>query len=346
MSQNHPLSSTENTAQDWFLRLALGEISDADLRAFKAWRDSDPSHRAAFEEIRDLWNDLEDLKPAFAVSSDMAEEDIAEAAPKRQAPSEVIRLDQRRGSPRAGRRFAVGSLVAACLLFVGIFSWDLQTGILADFRTHAGEQASITLPDGSTAHLNTDSAIALDFTEDSREVALLRGEALFEVEKDPHRPFSVTAVEGASTAVGTTYSVRDIGEGAVVTVLEGRVRVVSPAGGATFDQAKAKHVELAANQQVGYRRGTSPGHITSVQAADATAWRRGLLLIDALPFADAVSEIDRYQAGRILVLADSKQIEPVTARIALAEIDDGLRALAALHGLKVTQIADYLTILH
>lgn len=346
MSQNHRLSSTDNTAQDWFLRLASGDISDADLRAFKAWRDSDPSHRAAFEEIRDLWNDLEDLKPAFAVSSDKAEEDIAEAAPKPQAPSAIIQLDQRRGSPRAGRRFAVGSLVAACLLFVGIFSWDLQTAILADFRTYAGEQASITLPDGSTAHLNTDSAIALDFTENSREVALLRGEALFEVEKDPYRPFSVTAVEGASTAVGTTYSVRDTGEGAVVTVLEGRVRVVSPVEGATFDQAKAKHVELAANQQVSYRRGTSPGHITSVQAANATAWRRGLLLIDALPFADAVSEIDRYQTGHILVLADSKQIEPVTARIALTEIDDGLRALAALHGLKVTQIADYLTILH
>ncbi len=346
MSQNHPISPVEDTAQDWFLRLTSGEVSDADLEAFKTWRDSDPRHLAAFEEIRDLWNDLEDLAPAFAASSDKAGEATAIQDPDPQVSSKVVQLDQRRPSLRTGRRIVLGGLVAACLLILGVFSRDIRTAVIADFQTGVGEQVTMTLPDGSTAHLNTDSAIALDFTEDRRDIVLLQGEALFEVQKDAERPFNVKTLGGRSTAIGTTYAVRKAGDNAIVSVMEGRVRVTSPEKAMSTDEASAQQIELSANQQVSYQRGAAPGRVISLQSENIAAWRRGLVLINARPFSDAIEEIDRYRPGRILVIADSGQIEPVTARIRLEEIDGGLTALATLNGLAVTRVTDYLTILH
>jgi transmembrane sensor len=313
-------------AQDWFLRLAGGAPEESDLAAFRAWHDADADHRAAFAEIRELWNDLGDLQPALAAPPAM--------------PA-AVDLEAARRRPRLLRPRAVfGGLLAACLALVAVFVADLPTRFSADFRTAVGERARIALPDGSTAHLNTDSAIALDYSDERRRVTLLRGEAVFEVSKDPARPFDVEALGGRATALGTAFALRRQDDDAVVTVIEGRVGVASPAG----EAGAAPDVRLRRDQQVSYRRGAAPGPVVTVDAAAVAAWRRGLIVIDALPLSDALAELDRYHPGRILLLGGTGREERVTARIAFDDIDGGLRALAAIHGLQVTHVTDYLVI--
>ena len=312
-------------AQDWFLRLASGAATEADLAGFRAWRDADPRHADAFEEVRDLWNDIDALEPAFAPGKE---------------PGTANRADvQTRRPTTQGRRVVVwGGLVAACLAFLAVFLTDLSILLKADHSTGAGEQAEVRLPDGSTAYLNTDSALALSYSESGRQVVLLRGEAFFEVARDAARPFAVQALEGRTTAVGTAFAVRLRADTAVVTVTEGRVRVVAPSAAASGET-------LAAGQQVAYREGASPGRVGTVDAIRATAWRQGAIVIDNRPLAEAIAEIDRYRPGRILLLRDTSQLSPITARLSVASLDSGLRALAATHGLKVTQVTDYLVIL-
>ncbi|CAN0595107.1 unnamed protein product, partial [Ectocarpus sp. 12 AP-2014] len=135
-------------------------------------------------------------------------------------------------------------------------------------------------------------------------------------------------------------------DNALVTVIEGRVRVSVAASKTVPAPDRLPHVDLTANQGISYQRGGPLGAVTRIRAEEATAWRRGLILLEGLSFADAIAEIDRYRPGQIIVMRDSTEIEPITARIALQEIDGGLKALATLHGLSVIQITDYLTILH
>lgn len=312
-------------AQEWFLRLACGAPAESDLAAFRAWHDADAGHRAAFAEVRELWNDLGDLQPALAAPPAMSA--AADLAAARRS---------RRPRPRA----VLGGLLAACLALVAVFAADLPTRFSADFRTAVGERARIALPDGSTAYLNTDSAIALDYSEERRRVTLLRGEAVFEVSKDPVRPFDVEALGGRATALGTAFALRRQDEDAVVTVIEGRVGVASPAGAEDLPPV----VRLRHDQQVSYRRGAAPGPVIAVDAAAVAPWRRGLIVIEALPLSDALAELDRYHPGRILLLGGAGREERVTARIAFDDIEGGLRALAAVHGLKVTHVTDYLVI--
>lgn len=316
-----------DAAQDWFLRLEAPGGSAADQERFRAWREADPRHAAAYDEVRATWSQIKDLETAFAPRG--------RAAPMR-AP-----VSQRRGLSMRWRWGAtVAGLVAACVLMFAFAPAivRLPTRLLADHSTAIGQQRIVVLPDGSMAHLNTDTAIDVSFSDRRRVVKLLHGEVLFEVKKDAARPFDVQALDGKATAVGTAYAVGIAHERATVTVTEGIVRVTSPDG--SFDGPSM----LTAGQQVSYRRGGAPGAARTLDAEAATSWRQGAIAIHNLPLADALAEIGRYRSGRIVLFGDSARYAPVTARLSLADIDGGIDALAATHGLSVTRVTDFLLI--
>lgn len=332
-----PTPSIDDAAQDWFLRLASGEASEADLDAFKAWCATDPRHRIAYEEVHALWNDIGALQPAFVAAGqqrrvpDTAPQRARAAVPRQAAPS--------RTTGRAGRKRVFGGVVAAGLAVAAVFLADLPTRLTADHRTAVGEQARVTLPDGSLVTLNTDTAVSVDYSESRRAVSLLRGEAHFEVVANPARPFTVLALGGSATATGTAFVVRDHGASASVVVTEGAVAVSSPRA------SPQSPASLRAGQRVHYREGRPPGPAERADVPAAAAWREGALLVKGLPLDQAIAEIDRYLPGRVLLLAETADLEPVTARLSLQSLDTGLKALATTHGLSVTQVTGYLTII-
>ncbi len=337
IDQRARAAAVEEDAQDWFLRFVSGDASEQDLDSFLAWRDADPSHRAAYEEIRDLWNDIDGFEAAFAPTNRAA---AVHNAPVRAALSTArVRRQsrQRTGFRRGG--IAAG-LAAACLALLVVFAGDVPTRVMADHRTGVGEQAEVRLPDGSTAYLNTDTALSIEYVDNGRHISLLRGEAWFDVAKDPRRPFFVLALGGRTTATGTAFAVRDRGEIATVTVTDGSVAVSSPASDAE------SRLLIAAGERVSYAKGGAPGPVGEADIVSTTAWRKGMIVIDGLPLDRAIQEIDRYLPGRVLLVADTSAFEPVTARLSLRTLNSGLEALAATHGLAVIQVAGYLTIVH
>lgn len=133
----------------------------------------------------------------------------------------------------------------------------------------------------------------------------------------------------------------------LVTVTEGRVEVVSPlsdSSGATTQRAAQGSVVLKHGEQTRYTTGAPPSAVDKVHTATELAWRNGFIAIRNQPLADALAEIDRYHPGRIVLLADTGKLQPVTARLAINSVDNGLDALAATQGLKVTRLTDYLVL--
>jgi transmembrane sensor len=341
----------DDAAQDWFLLVTSGEPTRDDRARFSAWYEADPRHRAAFDELCALWADVDGLRDAFAPSA------AAAATSRGRAPDATppAAPDGATASPPRGSRFHVdrrravwGTLAAACVAVLLAAAPELATRFVADHRTGVGEQARIALPDGSVAWLNTDTAIEVAYTAEHRRIALLSGEAQFEVEPDADRPFVVTARDGRSTALGTVFAVRIDGTEAAVTVSEGAVAVTSPGDG-----PDGGHVDAGPNtrtavarigEQVRYRRGTPPQPVRRVDPDAVNAWRKGFVAVEGLPLAAALAEIDRYRPGRILLLADTEDLEPVTARLSLAKIDGALDALAATHGLSAVRVTDYLVL--
>ena len=318
---------TVAAARDWVVHLTSGDPTAEDLRRLKSWLAQSPSHREAFEKERLFWQRLGGLAAA--------------SGPRTWGEARGGAGEGRRARRRTGRRLLAAGGMAACLAAFVLFGDWLGTALRADHRTAEGEQETVTLPDGSRVHLNTDTAVVVAYGEAERRVGLLRGEALFEVSADPARPFRVTAAGGVVEAVGTAFVVRGGGAAASVAVTEGRVRVTSPA-----EDSPARATVLAARgQRTGYRSGRPPRPAEAFDPATAAVWRQGLIVIDDLPLDRALAELDRYRPGRIVLMAGGGDYRAVSGAFDVGNVDAAIAGIAATHGLSVTELTPYLLIL-
>lgn len=302
--------AVEDQAAFWFARERKG-FSAQEEAAWVRWLAVDPRHASAFEDVETTWKGLAAIR----------------AEPEMIALREAV-LIRRRWSP--GPVAIAASLAAAVVLAVALprvwYSMPhLYTQTEAridaaaraampeaqDHLTSVGETRAIALADGSVVTLDTDSAVRVVSSDRSRLVTLMRGRAFFQVAKDPTRPFIVFAGNKRVMAVGTAFDVRLDGEEVSITLREGRVRVEAPAPAAFADSgssgAEASKTVEAADLVPGTKLDASSRSGWRLAKADMArdlAWLHGQLVFDGDRLSDAVAEINRYSARKI-VLADS-----------------------------------------
>lgn len=209
----------------------------------------------------------------------------------------------------------------------------------ADAMTETGERRDVRLGDGSVVQLNTDSAIAIDYSPDRRTVRLLGGEAAFSVAGDPERPFVVEAAEGTITALGTRFVVRRNPADVTVMVSEHSVRVSSAADG------ERDTVDLGEGQELDY----GPGGIGRPHAIDVpteTSWTRGRLVFADRPLSEVVSELARYRKGILTIAGDDLGRRRVSGSFRIDDPDAALATLQRLLGISSLRLTDRFVILH
>ena len=94
--------------------------------------------------------------------------------------------------------------------------------------TPAATTTLVTLSDGTKVMLNANSTLEYPASFDDAEVreVRLKGEAHFEVTKNPHRPFVVKAGEMQTQVLGTIFDVKAYRKDAPkVTLMQGKVKV-------------------------------------------------------------------------------------------------------------------------
>lgn len=288
----------EATAAVW-LSLRDRGLNEEETAEFVRWLQESPRHAEVFADLDRVWGDLDRtaaLRPAAGAT-----------APDLLAPRARIR--NRR------RRLAWASLAVAAGLAVGWVGWGTwQSRPTAE--TAVGAFQKLDLPDGSVVQLNTDSAIKVRYSEQERRVELLRGEAHFDVAKNPARPFIVAADRVAVRAVGTAFNVRLLSDAVDVLVTEGKVQVndakqgvsllpAAPGGSGIPLLMERERVRVAlAPSAVG--SAPPPATIAAVPAAGihrALAWQERRLEFDDTPLPEVVAEFNRYNRTQ-LVLAD------------------------------------------
>lgn len=295
-------------AAAWVVRLSSTDATEADRAAFEAWCAADPVHAVAYAEMDALWRRLGHL-------------------PERESPA----------PPRPGSNKSRGPTGPACLaalLVLGsalAYRAGLADWLRADLWSGVGDITHATLPDGSRVDLNTGTALALHFGDRERRVALLRGEAVFDVVRDPGRPFIVEGGGLSVRAVGTVFYVRADGAGRPVGVAEGRVAVT----------AAGRPLEVAAGEALA--DGDAP-RVVAADVARAMAWREGRLIVSGERLSDVLAELARYRPGRILLLDGQAGARRVTGAFDPRHTDDALDAIAASLSLRVTRVTPLLVL--
>lgn len=300
-------------ATAWYYRLQAEDVTAEERAAFAAWKASGADQAQAWDEVILLLGAL-------------------------QAPAEQLREQQRQPWRKPARRIwrKIGQgMAAAVLLGLLIGQTPFIDRWRADYATATGESRSIRLDDGSQLQLNTDTAVQVQLAQGERRVRLLRGEAWFDVARDPARPFVVSAGEGWVRVVGTRFSVTNDAGQTRVKVAQGKVEVNAGFGPGVF---------LEPGQAVEYAAGTLAA-LHLFEPASAFAWRQRQLVFSQQPLAEVVAELNRYWPGQTMLLGDGLRQRKVSGVFEIDKPDAVLKALTHTLGLRAEQYTPYLRIL-
>ena len=257
LGRQKPLAETakevEWQAASWLQRQHFWTWTDDDQTEFVSWLNQSTTHRIAYVRVSDAWKRTHRLT-------------ILRAPMTERAPA------------RSGFRIwpPVVKSVAALIVVSALGTVAVSYLVAPPERvvaTPVGERRLVTLQDGSTVELSTNTVVRISQIAAARTVKLDKGEAYFQVKHDVARPFTVIAGNRQLTDLGTKFVVRRDPDRLDVSVMEGRV---------LFDarQDARRQVALLSTGDELIATGSSVTQIkrTPQELLNKLAWRRGLLI--------------------------------------------------------------------
>lgn len=191
------------------------------------------------------------------------------------------------------------SLLPRRAVFVGgAAAVALSLGLsIATIRDGGPPIRHVTLADGSVMHVLRGADVEVEFSEEVRLIKLPRGEAVFDVAKDPHRPFVVRSKWSDSMAVGTRFGVVTDSAATKTIVSEGEVRVVTRSGA---DATIGRLVRAGEEFQV-IAGASQPQRVVPVDAERKISWSAGWLQFKGESVDEALRTFNRFSDVRIEV---------------------------------------------
>ena len=150
--------------------------------------------------------------------------------------------------------------------------------------TPAATTTLVTLSDGTRVMLNANSTLEYPASFDDTEVreVRLKGEAHFEVTKNPHRPFVVKAGEMQTQVLGTIFDVKAYRKDAPkVTLMQGKVKVSNA----------DTEVEMRPGQTATLQ---TDKIVVSKASSSVSDWLEGDFDMDQVTLAEAMSDIGAW----------------------------------------------------
>jgi transmembrane sensor len=346
---------TEAAAAEWFWKRDADGWTAEDEARFQAWLDGSTANRVAYLRLSAGWKLSARMQALGAgipqgvipARGSWGNVRFPSGAAPHASPGER-RASLPSPSRRRAARLAVAASAAAAfvgtlyLLSVTVFSGDR-------YATPVGGLDTVPLADGSQVTLNTDTRIRVALGESERRIELDQGEAYFDVAKDPSRPFVVLVEDKRITAVGTRFSVRRSGDDVRVAVTEGKVRMEQVSGRGAVNAREiqaAPPVLLAAGAiaqtaKAEVRVQTDAGS----RAEQLLSWRKGYVVFEATPLAEAVAEFNRYNERRILVRDDTIARLPIGGNFRSNNVDGFLWLLETGFPIEVRRDGDDVVLL-
>ncbi|MBD9470588.1 FecR domain-containing protein [Pseudoxanthomonas sp. PXM01] len=297
----------EAQAADWLARRDAETWTAGEQQSLDAWLSASPRHKVAFLRVQSAWTEAGRLQalaaglPAGTLPPRTEPTGFA-TAPRNDARPDLstLRFAPRDRTSHRRRGWPHGIAAALVLLVAGSAAWggwQLTGRAQASYASTVGQIETVTLPDGSTATLSSDSRLDVRISRGERHVALTQGEAFFDVARDTRRPFVVETEGRRVAAVGTRFSVRRDPDEIRVVVTEGKVRLESRPG----PDGTAQPVSLLPAGSVA-TAGRSGVLVRSVPVAEAERfleWRDGFLTFDDTSLADAAAEFNRFNTRKL-----------------------------------------------
>lgn len=313
-------SDLDNTVDEqavaWFVRLRADNVTRNDELSFMQWLEQAEEHRSTFYDVCAMWGDADFLKSLIDGAKKHA------IAPKVRKKTYI--------------KSRLSLALAAGLLLTIVLAGRLQILLNADYSSALGERKTVHLADGSTAILNTDSAIAVNMEGLQRSIELLKGEVFFDVKPDKDRPFIVQADQSTTRVLGTRFFVHRQEDGNEIKVLSGRVEV--------SEGRRWKDPVILKDQEAVSIRNAVLGLPQKLDSRLSTSWINGFLVYEDETLENVISHINRYRSGMVFYKDDSLRHLKINGRLTIRDTGDMLNVLQKTLALKITYLTDWIII--
>lgn len=203
-------------------RYITGQVSEQEKRKIEAWLDVKKTDDGA----------------DFILSESDEERLFQKITANKDNLSEIQSFRPGLGRNRAFFKTTWFRMAAAILLLAGCtyaIRWlVVKEKSPASFFSTNGIQREI-LGDGSIVWLHENSTLTYMESADGQRLATLKGEGLFEIAKDPSRPFTIACGDASVRVVGTSFNLKANDVGLELKVLTGRVRLMTSSNTAGID---------------------------------------------------------------------------------------------------------------
>ena len=236
--------------QDLKSKYIQGTATEAELQLLLEWVQKSAENKNELFNEKDIWDAYEFVRNSKAYS----------------VTDELQRFNLRISPKQRKVTFKLPAYlkIAAIFLLAFAFSWLVQSQFngnndrvkLAELKkvfVPKGQVNQIFLADGSRIWVNSESTIEVPavFTGDERVVSL-SGEAYFEVEKDPKRPFKVLVDGQTIEVLGTSFNVRAYKNSSKIqtTLKTGKIKLTTPDGYTVLSPGDQTELDKVSGQLV------------------------------------------------------------------------------------------------
>ncbi len=253
-----PLMSEENSKIDRLIvNFLSGEASSEEQAQLQSWIESDDEHCEYFCRMRDAWQSSAQAGRLPLQRIEKALDKVTERI-SMTSISEKRRQLQKAQKPIWPRRQLKYAAAAALLMILSgsvtmYFAnrrFDRQSCEII-YQANYGSRAYVVLPDSSSVWLNSGSKLVFrsDYNFRERDVKLT-GEAYFDVQTNPDKPFIVKAGNLQIKATGTAFNVKAYPEDNQITttLVKGLVTIEG-----VDDQQRAFVIKMKPDQSISYR---------------------------------------------------------------------------------------------
>ena len=328
MRESDDTQTLFDEAAEFVLRLHEAGSGAADVQAFERWARRSPEHQAAAAEAQRLWRDV-------GLIRDIPWPNTMELSRETSSGTRSYLTTWRPGNVWQG--VLVTGALAACAAVIAVILFSLPAANVS-FSTDVSEHRLEALPDGSEITIGARSNLQVDFSRAERVVDLESGEAFFNVADDPDRPFIVRTGNLLVTTVGTAFNVRKAEAQAVVSVIDGTVRVSNiriTDGTTEFARNSGSPIlgpptldrELGVGDQLVLRVDEVASLVRLRDFNTAIAWRDGRLIFSGEPLRTVISEINRYSETPIEIADIETEELRFSGTVLRNQVDDWLDGL-------------------
>jgi len=289
-------------------------------------------------ELENFLHFLQTNKGQELVEQHMSEtgfsEDSHQFINKRQS-NKIYKQINSKMKQRRNRFRLVFKIAASFLLLAGLGLGSYRISNHPDFLSEKNIQAynkqqQIMLPDGTKVRLNSGSRLlySKDMNKQKKRRVYLKGEAFFEVAKNPEKPFLINADKAEVTVLGTVFNVKTISgkNTVVVAVQEGKVSLKG------YKQEDG--VILTANE-VGIVKANENSKKMNQPAQNYFSWFENYLEFENIPLPQVIEQLETIFDTNIELLSPVLNDKYFTAYMRATSVDEVMNQLCLSLNLKL-----------